>query len=378
MIILTTLSLFLLLLYVLKIRYYQHSWERYPDLELSVPASVKISVVIAFRNERSNLNTILVSLLLQNYPKQSYEVILVNDHSEDGSESLVQKFCDEHVNFRMLHNDAFEIGKKSAMMKGVRNAANDLVVTTDADCSLRESWLTAMAQAYRENDADLIVGLVDMVSADNFFGRFQEIEFLSLVAAGAGATAAKHPIYCNGACLAYRKSAFLSFTDPMRHKITSGEDTLFMHELKRDPGKRIVLAKSVQAIATTRGATTLRDFFQQRKRWVSKAPYYRDFDILYTSFVVFMVNVLVLHALILLVTGFNIWLFPVMYFVKLLTDMGFLKGFLRFYSRKLPAGWFTLYELVYPFYAVLFAIAGIFAGFTWKGRRTGPSFPTPT
>ena len=376
--ILTTLSLLLLVLYVLKILYYKHQWEHYPELELSSPASVKISVVIAFRNELSNLKPLLVLLFSQNYPEQSYEVILVNDHSEDGSERLVQKFCDEHRNFRMLHNDAFEIGKKSAMMKGVRNAAYDLIVTTDADCSLRENWLTAIAQAYREKDADLIVGLVDMVSADNFFGRFQEIEFLSLVAAGAGATAAKHPIYCNGACLAYRKSVFLAYTDPMKQKIPSGEDTLFMHELKRNPGKRIVLAKAVQAIATTRGATSLKDFFQQRKRWVSKAPYYRDFDILYTSFLVFLVNLLVLHALVLLVTGINVWLFPVMYIVKLLTDMGFLKGFLQFYSKNLPAGWFILYELVYPFYAVLFAVAGIFSGFTWKGRRTGPSFPTPT
>lgn len=376
--VLTTLSLLLLVLYVLKILYYNHKWAHHPELELSLPGSVKISVVIAFRNELSKLNTLLVLLLSQNYPEQGYEVILVNDHSEDGSEGLVQKFCDEHRNFRLLHNDAFETGKKSAMMKGVRNATYDLIVTTDADCTLRENWLTAMAQAYREKDADLIVGLADMVSTDTFFGRFQEIEFLSLVAAGAGATAANHPIYCNGACLAYRKSAFLAFTDPMKQKIPSGEDTLFMHELKRNPGKRIVLAKTVQAIATTQGATTLKDFFQQRKRWVSKAPYYRDFDILYTSFLVFLVNLSVLHALILLVTGFNVWLFPVMYMVKLLTDRGFLKGFLRFYGKNLPERWFMLYEVVYPFYTVFFAIAGIFSGFTWKGRRTGPSFPIPT
>ena len=376
--VLTTLSLLLLVLYVLKILYYKHKWEHYPELELSGPASVKISVVIAFRNEISDLDILLVLLLSQNYPEESYEVILVNDHSEDGSDGLVQKFCDQHRNFRLLHNDASETGKKSAIMKGVRNATYDLIVTTDADCSLRENWLTAIAQAYQEKDADLIVGLVDMVSTDSFFGRFQEIEFLSLVAAGAGAIAAERPIYCNGACLAYRKSAFLAFTDPMKQKIPSGEDTLFMHELKRKSGKRIVLAKSVQAIATTRGASTFKDFFQQRKRWISKAPYYRDSDILYTSFLVFLVNFSVLHALILLVTGINVWLFPVMYVVKLLTDMGFLKSFLRFYCKNLPAGWFTVYELVYPFYVVLFAAAGIFSGFTWKGRRTGASFPTPT
>jgi cellulose synthase/poly-beta-1,6-N-acetylglucosamine synthase-like glycosyltransferase len=375
---LAILSLLLLVLYVLKILFYKYKWSHYPKFEISGAATEKISIVIAFRNEISNLDNLLFSLSSQNYPKENFEVILVDDHSEDGSEGLAREFCNEHLNIRLLHNDAAENGKKSAVMKGVRNATYDLIVTTDADCTLHENWLKAMAQAFRETNADLIVGLVDMISSGSFFGRFQEIEFLSLVASGAAATAAKHPIYCNGACLAYRKSVFLAFSDPMKLKIPSGDDTLFMHEIKRKSGNRIALVKAVHAIVTTRGTATLHDFFQQRKRWVSKAPYYRDFDILYTAVLVFLVNLSVLYALILLVTGLNVWLFPVMYTIKLLTDRGFLKSYLRFYSKDLPEGWFMLYEMVYPFYAVLIAVAGIFSGFSWKGRRTGPNFPTPT
>ncbi len=374
----TAISLLFLVLYVLKILNYKHRWEHFPELELSGPSSVKITVIIAFRNEVNNLAALLLSLSSQNYPKERYEVILVNDHSEDGSDLLVQKFCDAHANFRLLHNDVAVYGKKSAMGKGVQNALNELIVTTDADCSLDKDWLTALAQVYREKDADMVVGLVNMVSDDSFFGRFQEVEFLSLVAAGAGAAASRHPIYCNGACLAYKKSVFLTLADPMRRNVPSGDDTFFMHELKRNRGNRIFLAKAFPAIATTRGASTFSDFFQQRKRWVSKAPYYRDSDIMYTALLVFLVNFLILYSLILVVTETSIWLFPAMFTVKLLTDLFFLRSFFRFYRKNLPGGWFILYELVYPFYAVFFAVTGIFSGFSWKGRRTGSSFQAPT
>jgi poly-beta-1,6-N-acetyl-D-glucosamine synthase len=377
--IVTAISLLILVLYVLKIRNYKNNWERYPEYTFteSIDAAT-ITVIIAFRNEIANLDALLTSLFSQTYPADLYEVILVNDHSGDGSDELVQRFCDKHQNFRLLHNDSRERGKKAAIMKGVYNASYDLIVTTDADCTMHEHWLVSFAQAYQEEDADMVVGLVDMVPGSSFFGRFQELEFLSLVAAGAGAVAGRHPIYCNGACLSYRKSAFLAIADPMRQKIISGEDTLFLHELKRNPENSIALLKAVPAIVVTRGNSTLGEFVQQHKRWVSKSPYYRDPDTLITALLVLLVNLSSLYALTLLVTGRNCWFYPVMYGVKMLTDLIFLKSFLRFYGKNLPVWWFMLYELMYPFYAVFFAIAGICSGFTWKGRRFEPNSPIPT
>jgi len=368
------ISLLILALYVFKIQKYRLSWERYPELKPSASkGTTKISVIIAFRNEISNLPALLTSLNKQAYPKGLYEVILVNDHSNDGSEILAHSFCEEHGNFQLLHLGSEATGKKSAITKGIKNASFELIVTSDADCTMNAYWLATIDHMFQEKNPDMMVGLVDIISNNSFFGKFQEVEFLSLVAAGAGAVAGQNPIYCNGACLAYKKSLFIHYTDPMKQTVVSGDDTLFMLTVKRDLKNSIVLLKAVPAIVVTKGVATWREFMQQRKRWVSKSRYYRDVNTLYTALLVCFVNLSVLYSLTMLVMGRNFWLLPLIYGGKMLTDLYFLRRFFHFYKKKLPSLRFMLYELIYPFYTVFFTIAGVSSGFRWKGRRFGPA-----
>jgi biofilm PGA synthesis N-glycosyltransferase PgaC len=367
---LVVISLVIVVLYVLKIQKYKRDWENYPESEyVTFDCTTAISVVIAFRNEMSNLPALLSSLKAQEYPAALMEVILVNDHSDDGSDTWVQDFCRENANFRLIHNEGEVAGKKSAILNGIKKASNELIVTSDADCTMKSLWLATLAQVYKDKDPDMIVGLVDLKTDGNIPDNFQAIEFLSLVAAGAGALAGRRPIYCNGAFLAYKKSLFLAYPDPMKQQLASGDDTLFLHAVKHDPGKSILLLKSVQAIVTTSGVAGWNEFLQQRKRWVSKSLYYRDADTLYTALLVFLVNLTMLYSAVILATGYHFWLFPVTFAGKMVTDFLFLKSFFRFYQRKLPAMRFMVYELVYPLYVVFFAIAGISSGFSWKGRR---------
>lgn len=376
---LTWISLFLLILYVLKIQRYRYNWIHYPTFKPSgVDHKTGISVIIAFRNERVCLPAVLSALQKQQYPASLFEVILVDDHSDDGSEILVQGFCLEHENFRLIQNDTAASGKKSAINKGIAKAAFELIVNTDADCTMDPFWLATLAEYYQDRQPAMIIGLVDMKPGPGFLGGFQETEFLSLVASGAAAAAGNSPIYCNGACLAYRKSIFLTFPDPMQGVLASGDDTLFMLAVKRSRQGSIVLLKALPAVVTTRGMTTWNDFFQQRKRWVSKSLYYRDKQILYTALLVFLVNFSVLSALAALVVNGNYWLFPLVYAGKMLTDLMFLKHYMQFHGKVLPVLRFMLYELMYPFYAVFIAITGLSTGFTWKGRRFKINSPVPT
>src|SRR3972149_10318722 len=99
------ISLVILVLYVLKIQKFKYNWEHYSEFKPSgLDCKTGISVIIAFRNEISNLPALLSALKEQEYPPILYEVILVNDHSDDGSDILVQDFCTEHPNFRLLQN----------------------------------------------------------------------------------------------------------------------------------------------------------------------------------------------------------------------------------------------------------------------------------
>jgi cellulose synthase/poly-beta-1,6-N-acetylglucosamine synthase-like glycosyltransferase len=366
------ISLILSALYVLKILIYKLNWERYSEYKAAeIPINTGISVIIAFRNERENLPRLIASLEKQVYPAAFYEIILADDHSDDGSVEFIKEYIKSNPLFKLCSNNMQETGKKAALLKGIATSSFELIVTTDADCVMGKRWLSTIADFYQENHPAMIIGLVDIFGDKGFFRNFQEIEFLSLVASGAGAAAGQKPVYCNGANLAYEKAIFLGYGDPFRKNIVSGDDTLFLLNIKKDMKKRVMLLKSASAIVHTTGVSSWSHFFNQRRRWISKTRFYKDPEVVFITWLVFLVTLMMVYSMSLFVSGINVWLFPVMFTGKTLIDFLLLKSFMKFY-RKNPPGWnFILFSLIYPVYVIVVACSCIFFRYTWKGRWYG-------
>jgi poly-beta-1,6-N-acetyl-D-glucosamine synthase len=349
---------------------YRHYWNKFPVLKNEERRlSVGISVVVAFRNEENSLPALLISLNKQVYPVTSMEVILVNDHSIDKSLRIAEDFVRTHPGFHCFSNEQGEEGKKAAILKGVQHSRFSLIVVTDADCTMGDYWLSSLSAVFIREKADMIIGLVDMDVKPGLFNRFQEVEFLSLVASGAAAAAGGNPIYCNAANLAFRKDLLISYSDPLSGSVPSGDDTLFMLRVKKDPSRRIVLMKSVPGIVTTRGVVNIREFLNQRSRWASKSRYYSDRDILYTAGLVMAISIAWLFSALALVMGKNPWLFPLMLLAKSLVDYLFLRDFLSFYDKRIKPVLFVIFETIYPVYIVISASLGLFSRYTWKERK---------
>ncbi len=348
---------------------YRHYWNQFPVFEkFEKEPPIGISVVVAFRNEEESLPHLLYSLKKQVFPTDLREIILVNDHSHDRSLQIAEDFARMHSGIYCLSNEEGETGKKAALQKGMLQAAFSLIAITDADCTMEDSWLSSISGICNQQNADMVVGLVDMEKKPGFFNRFQEIEFLSLVASGAAALSGGRPIYCNAANLAFKKDLFFSFNDPFSVSVPSGDDTLFMLRVKENPARKIVLMKSVAGIVTTGGAGKMRQFFNQRSRWASKSRYYTDRDILYTAGLVLGVSVVLLFGILAMAFGLNLWLFPALLTGKSLIDFLFMQDFLRFYAKRIHPVLFILFETVYPVYIVVSAGMGIFNRYRWKGR----------
>jgi cellulose synthase/poly-beta-1,6-N-acetylglucosamine synthase-like glycosyltransferase len=368
---LVLLTILVLALYAFKINRYRIGWNKQAVFIGSGKCLTGISVIIAFRNEVENLGSLLSALEKQKYPVHLHEVILVDDYSDDHSDVLVKHFCETRTNFRYVSNEGNKPGKKSAIRNGINHAMFELIVTTDADCVMKEHWLSSIAQYYQESHVDMIIGLVDIDTVKGFSGTFQEIEFLSLIASGAGAAAVNRPIYCNAANLAFRRTLFQQTNDPLQEGIISGDDTFFLH-LAKKRHKKIGLLKSTASVVKTNGSDSWKDFVNQRIRWVSKSRYYRDLQTIYTAILVLSVNALFLTALVCMISGINPWILPVLFVVKVCTDYALLRGFMLFYSRKLPFIKFVLYSFIYPFTVVFFATGGLLVGYSWKGRHFRP------
>jgi biofilm PGA synthesis N-glycosyltransferase PgaC len=367
MIIIILLCLTGIFLYVYKIHSLNYQWVNYREFRPSGGNLPAMSVIIAFRNEVDHLEALLKAIKKQAYPDDHYEVILVDDYSEDGSDIIVQHFCEQNRNFRYISNMGKDPGKKSAIKTGIDAAIHELIITTDADCIMTEKWLYTVGRFYIEKQPDVVIGLVDMGQGTGIFQQYQETEFISLIASGAGAAASGHPIYCNAANFAFRKSVFREMNDPLQESIVSGDDTFFLHNAKKK-GKSILLLKSIDAMVNTPCINSWYMYVNQRIRWASKGKYYGDSDTIYLALLVLITNVILVFSFAALILGYSWWLFPLVFMLKISVDFAFLKEFRRFYAKSLPVFRFILSSLIYPVSVIFFAGAGIFIGYTWKGR----------
>ncbi len=367
-------SLTVLLAYVYIIQWYRYAWNEHPGyMPAGCDMKVPVSVVVAFRNEADNIGRLILSLKNQEYPADKFEVIYVNDHSDDGSDIRAKELCSALPNFRVINNPSFPGGKKSALEAGIRAASYELIITTDADCTFHSEWIGTLAGFYRDEQPDMIIGPVDISGSPGFFGKYQEVEFLSLVASGVGAAAAAKPIYCNAACFAFTKSLFFEMHDPLNHKVISGDDTFFLHAVKRMRDKKIRLVKSYKALATTRSFSTVREYFGQRRRWVSKSSHYRDRDVIFVAVVVFLINLFVVVSAVLMATGLNFWLFPLLFACKASGDYLLVRDYLRFCQKRISLAEFFIFSAVYPFATLWILIMGMVKGYHWKGRHYASS-----
>ena len=120
----------------------------------------KISVIIAARNEEKHLPNLLDSLISQNYQKENYEIIVVDDRSEDKTAAIVKKYQSKNSNITLLqikNESKHLLGKKGALDKGIRSAMYDILAFTDADCVPTRNWLTQINRHFTD-DTDVVAG----------------------------------------------------------------------------------------------------------------------------------------------------------------------------------------------------------------------------
>ncbi|MBN2616081.1 MAG: glycosyltransferase [Bacteroidales bacterium] len=361
------------LIYLLVLLVFTTGWYRLKPFTASLRHfSTKISVVVAFRNERMSLQNLLNSLCQQTYSKELLEIILVDDHSEDESVSIVNQFIQQNKSCTIRLIKASGNGKKKALHEGIHRATGDLIVTTDADCLAHKNWLVKLAAFFEQEHPLLIIGPVVYTEVKGGLQKFFSLEFMSLVASGAGSAAAHLPLMGNGANMAFEKDVFLEAgAEAQKQQLASGDDVFLIHYLSRKYGRRTVrFIKNKEAIIRTPAPKNLKQFLSQRARWGSKAKAYDLAWPLIVSFTVLIFNLLLAAAFI---YGFYtpwFWMvFLLFVILKYLIDFPLLKDFSDFTgNHKLVALLFP-FEFIYPFYILIAATKGLFFSFDWKGRK---------
>jgi poly-beta-1,6-N-acetyl-D-glucosamine synthase len=311
---------------------------------------VSVSVVVACRNEEENLPNLLRCLSEQEYPKQLFEIIIIDDNSADKSSEVASEFK-ELANLNVIYNDGQ--GKKQALKTGISAASGKLVIATDADCIMGKNWIRIIADFYERYDPDLIICPVTVEPKPGFFGSFQELEFLGLQGITAGTAFQGEATMCNGANLAFERDVFLENADKLHPEIQSGDDVFFLHALKKENTSKILWLESPEAIVTTTSFSNLFSFLDQRSRWISKSTAYNDGPTIILG--ISTLAAVLLQAFFML-AGFAdhkfIWVFIIILLLKSIPDFLVLFNTASRYGRKKIMTWFLHAQIVYPFYVL--------------------------
>jgi len=343
---------------------------------LFIPTT-QFSIIIPARNEAANIGNCLQSISKQNYPQHLFEVIVIDDFSTDETSTIVQKWQQQYSNIRLLplanelpteHNSY----KKWAIEKAIEKANGTWIVTTDADCITNTNWLHTLAQCIEEKKPVLVVAPVSFIYHPTLLGIFQYLDFLSLQGITAASVSAGIHSMCNGANLAYLKSAFYTVNGfkGINH-IASGDDMLLMNKIKQHFPNSIAYLFHPNAIVLTQPVFTWKAFFNQRIRWASKAEKYDDKSIFWVLVLVYIYNfmLLVLPILALVLLSWVLlvcWIVCV--FIKTIAELSFMRPVSRFFGNQ-HLKWFPWLQPLHITYTVIAGWLGKFGHYEWKGRR---------
>lgn len=362
--------------YVYLIGIYTAGWFLLKKHNLTSQSSkTRVSIIVPSRNEENNIINLLSDLINQNYSKDFFEIIVADDNSSDNTPLIADYFISQHPEWKIKlikvaedhPNSAF---KKKAISHAIQASLGDLIITTDADCRVGEKWLTTIVDFYESEKPRMIVGPVSFHNEISFFEKMQTVEFLSLIAITAGAIRIGKPIMCNGANLAYERSAFEEVGGFGDDLFSSGDDVFLLLKMKKKFGSNSVsFLKNLDAVVFTEAKKNLREFFHQRTRWASKNKGY-DIKILLVSFTVYMMNLLIVGGL--MCSAFNPKLFIAMlisYILILMIELPILIGIGIFVKRSRMLFYSLPLIVLYPVYIIITGAMGIVANYQWKGRK---------
>lgn len=370
--VLSIISILLTLLYAFLVLFLNRGWHKIlPFMHTHKPATTKVSVLIAARNEAEKIHLTIQDILAQNYPKHLFELIVVDDHSTDNTAQIILQYATQGVKLIKLNESkALNSYKKKAITEAIALASGDVIITTDADCRMQPNWLNNIVNYYEQNGFKLISSPVVYFEEKTKFEELQTLEFLYLIGLGAAGIGNGMPSTCNGANLAYSKKVFFELGGFKGiDDVASGDDELFLHKVAHAHPGTIGFCKSAEAIVYTHAKPDLAAFISQRKRWASKTVKYKDKKVLILGLAIWLFNISLISNVCLGTVYYPLLvLFAFQLMVKYTVEYLFLRPLTLFIQRPKLINYLPLLTIAHIIYLVFIGIAGNWGKYNWKGR----------
>lgn len=330
---------------------------------ISVPRT--ISVVIAARNEESRITATLQSLQKINYPKDKYEIICVDDASTDKTAMLIEQAASLNNNWHLLkvsQKNGLKKGKKAALEKGIEKAVGEIILTTDADCTVSENWLLEMNNCFDEK-TNMVLGHSVLVKSKSWLNKLLRFDNLFSGIMVAAPALLGFPMSSIGRNIAYRKSTFNTiggYKTLAHHK--SGDDVHLTELFRKKVEGKTKFCFRKDSFTFSIIPDTFKEIFHQQIRKNSKLFKKSFASIALTLFLLSYHLLLIIFPFLFGISNFWILLLA----LKLGIEFTVLSiSAVRFSeTRIIPL--LPFFQILYPAYVSLLAFVGIFQLYEWK------------
>ena len=330
-----------------------------------------LSIIIPARNEAKDITGCLRSISANNYPSDKFEIILIDDHSEDETSKIASLL--EISNLTILKQEENRQGKKQALKLGLQKAKGELILTTDADCVYDERWLSTMVSFYESHQAKLVTGPIDFAKPKGLFQKFQALDLNGLMVITAAGIQTDKQFMANGANMLYSKNIFEEVNGFRGNEhLASGDDMFLVHKVSELYPDDIHFVKSKTSVVSTLAETSLKSFLDQRKRWATKTTHYTDRRLLLVLSSVFMLCLTIVLNVFVFSFFNSLFLFIGLFqlFIKMILDYLFLSNITTYFGTSSLMKMFFPANIMHLFYITYSGITGLFGGkYEWKGRR---------
>ncbi len=338
-------------------------YPRLPEDEL-LPATV----VVAARNEEGNILNCLISLDNLIYPESKLEIIIVDDYSDDATNSIVSKFIAGKPKFKLIRPEKQfgEVkGKANALANAIEISQGEIILTTDADCVVSPTWAKTLASYYYDESVAMVSGFTNQTNSRVFEGM-QSVDSVFLLSAAAGTMNLGYPISCIGNNMSYRKSVYYEVGGYAAIPFSVTEDFMLLKAFDKLNKYKIIYPLDAGGLVTSQACVDLKMLYRQRKRWGIGG-----LDADFRGFAV-MANGWLANLGLVLAPFFFSTDVLVIWFFKIFTDYFFLQNVHKSLKLKMKFKDFVAFQIYYVIYVIVLPFVAVFSKkVIWKEREFG-------
>ena len=233
-----------------------------------------VSLIIAARDEEQNLRKHLDLWLTQKH--RSYEVVVINDCSDDDTLFLLAEYQRKYPHLQVINlqeSNVFKGGKKYALTLGIKGAQFERLIFTDADCKPGSPYWLAHMNAQYSNEKPIVLGFGQYEKASGILNYLIRMDTIQIAIQYLGLAARSHPYMGVGRNLAYTKELFFENGGfKKHHSIKWGDDDLFINQVAT--GNNTAICPMPEATTVSEAKKTFLSWYGQKRRHMSTSGKY--------------------------------------------------------------------------------------------------------